>query len=198
MLRLVSKTIANKICEKGLVDNEDVSIYTYGLEVLISTVFSFLTIMLIGFLFSAVFEAVFFLSVLVVLRRFTGGYHAKTYIGCNLSCSLLFITTLFLNRVLSFNLVALIIIHFLGLIIILLIAPVENINKPLSLSKRRVNKKRAVIACLALSMITILLFVIGSKFYSILTIAYIDLLVLLVLGFIISYRLEVKRNEEAT
>ena len=198
MLRLLSKTIADKICEKGLVNREDVSIYTYGLEVLISTAFSFLTILVIGLLFSALFEAVFFLSVLVVLRRFTGGYHAKTYIGCNLSCSLLFITSLFLNRVLSFNLVALIIIHFLGLIIILLIAPVENINKPLSLSKRRVNKKRAVIACLALSMITILLFVIGSKFYSILTIAYIDLLVLLVLGFIISYRLEVKRNEEAT
>lgn len=198
MLRLLSKTIADKICEKSLVNREDVSIYTYGLEVLISTAFSFLTILVIGFLFSALFEAVLFLSVLVVIRRFTGGYHAKTYIGCNLSCSLLFVISLFLNSVLSFNLVVLIIIHVSGIVIVMLIAPVENVNKPLSLSKRIVNKRRATVACLTLSMITILFFVMGFKFYSILTITYVDLLILLVIGFIISYRLEVKRNEETT
>ena len=198
MLKQISESITKRIYQSGLINFEDFDIYVYGLEVLISTVISFLTVLLVGIILSAALDAVLFLSVLIIVRRFTGGYHSKTFIGCNLSCDMLFLTSWHLSRILTFKLSFVVLIHLSGIVIVSAFAPVENYNKPLSAKKRKTNKKRAIITCSILSAITVVLAIMGSKYHNILTISYIDVLILLVCGHIIHCRREVKKNEDDT
>lgn len=80
---------------------EEKEIIIYGLKIMGS---NFLTIFLIIILslYIKQFEiSIIYLSVLILLRRNTGGYHAKTYMGCLLTTVTGFVMIAFLNNKLN-------------------------------------------------------------------------------------------------
>ena len=80
MLNKVAYKIAKKIVECSDADKEE--IYIYGLELIISTFFGLVSILLISCLLSRFTSGLVFISVFVPLRLFTGGFHAATYTRC--------------------------------------------------------------------------------------------------------------------
>ncbi|MBR3415465.1 MAG: accessory gene regulator B family protein [Clostridia bacterium] len=197
MLTRIATFIAKKLLANGLIEEDDTDLYVYGLEVLISTICSFLTVLLLGIVLSEIITALIYLAVLIIIRRFTGGYHARTYIGCNLSCCVIFIVSLYISKAVYFNLIPTIIIHSVGMILIVAFSPVENQNKPLSQKKRKRNKRLSILSCAILSTLSICLSAYGLPYSTILTVSYVDVLILMVCGHIINRRREVKMNEKA-
>lgn len=80
MLNKVAGKLAKKLAECSDADKEE--IYIYGLELIISTFFGLISILVISCLLSCFTSGLVFISVFVPLRLFIGGYHAATYSKC--------------------------------------------------------------------------------------------------------------------
>ena len=65
------------------------------------------------------------------LRRFTGGYHANTYLKCKIITMSVFLASLFFSNMLNANWWMYLILFIVGNIIVFFLAPIENPNKPL-------------------------------------------------------------------
>ncbi len=130
------------------IDNSDIELYEYAIRVLLRGLINVITSIIIGVFFNMVKECLCILFVFFVLRKFTGGLHAKKYITC-LICSL-FLLALMLICV-KLLLIYSITNIFLGLLIISIIAisilsPIENYNKKLS------NREKKVYKCISITL----------------------------------------------
>lgn len=125
------------------VEKEHLEICQYGMEILISTCFSILSVMIIGTVGKAWLESFFFLICFSFLRKQTGGYHAGSYFTCNLSLIICYSSLLYIYQatVRGFGWTELTVIFFIHFTVWYFFMPVENENKPLTTSQRRKAKK---------------------------------------------------------
>lgn len=162
MLHNLSNRIAKYFYSiKIFQDEEDIDVYTYGLELLFSTTASFIAVLIIGLIFNQFFAAIAFLFSFIPIRTFSGGYHAETHLRCFLILlavySLNILILLYLPKIImlettAFNsLVSVFIIYFLS--------PIEDKNKPISVTeKKKYRKMSLIIALIQLLIVSILLF----------------------------------------
>jgi accessory gene regulator B len=144
--------ICRNLLSEGAIEEEYIDVYIYGLELVLSFIFSIIVILLAGILLNALYIALIFLTVFIALRRFTGGYHAPTYLRCKLTTIGIYITVTILCTYLTIPLLAYIPLLMLGLYIILRYGPIENIYKPLTPDTKKRNKYIAVWMFLLLSL----------------------------------------------
>lgn len=147
--------LANKISEWLLYENkldnkEDGAkeIYQYGLEIIISSLVTFLIVLGIGVILNMGMESIIFLMCFVPLRMAAGGYHANTYLKCNIYFSTLTFGIFLLYRVTITYLgeYVLFLLWSCSLVYMMIVAPVENENKKLTKELKKVAWKRVVIA----------------------------------------------------
>lgn len=82
MLNAVSVRLSSLLIKRVNHVKFSQDVYTYGIEILISTMSGILAILISAFVFSSLIEGVIFLVLFSSLRIFTGGYHANTYRRC--------------------------------------------------------------------------------------------------------------------
>lgn len=102
---------------------------------------------LVGFVFNMVMESIIYIIAYIPLRTFAGGYHAKTQTLCYVMSSLQIIISLLLIKYFMTNTYCYFFIIVVCVSGIVLIAPVETRNKPLSQSEILVycNKTRKIL-----------------------------------------------------
>ena len=135
------KKLTNHFVVNGVIGDEDREICHYGLYQGILIIANIITTILIGFLFKMVWQSILFLISYIPLRTFGGGYHAKTEVRCYLFSIALTSTVL-----LAIRLIPLTDFIILGLIgiggsIVLGLAPVDDSNKPLNQTEKRIYKR---------------------------------------------------------
>ena len=136
---LVSQ-IVNFITEQDVISDEsDVQdFYRYGIEISISSLLNIVLVVIAGILIHHIIESIVFLSLFILIRSFTGGYHADTYFRCNLLMCITFILTVLANCMFSNKLSLSIIIVLICVteLIVSVLCPIENKNKPIDDSKK--------------------------------------------------------------
>lgn len=136
---LVSQ-IVNFITEQDVISDEsDVQdFYRYGIEISISSLLNIVLVVIAGILIHHIIESIVFLSLFILIRSFTGGYHADTYFRCNLLMCTTFILTVLANCMFSNKLSLSIIIVLICVteLIVSVLGPIENKNKPIDDSKK--------------------------------------------------------------
>lgn len=168
MITAIANRIVNFIYSKDnlLIDERDV--YVYGYEIILSSCITFLLLISTGLLFGLPIEAVTFFIVFYLLRRRTGGYHANTYLKCNLFFETNIILAMILAS-LNFNFFVKTIINvtsFLFCLILTIVkAPISNENKPISKRMRKRHKIWSI--SLAICFETISVFVFNNSSISI-------------------------------
>lgn len=150
--RLAQK-LSNYFMDKSIISQDEYEIYVYGSELLISFTISTALISLLGLVFNRLVETLIFLTVFIVLRRYTGGYHAPSHFKCKLTTVATYLLVLRLSEWTTVNLINYIIIFLFGCAVILSIGPIDNPNKPLS----ALQKTRNRLIGLALFMLTIII-----------------------------------------
>lgn len=160
MLNKVAGKLAKKLVKCS--DAEKEEIYIYGLELIISTSFGLVSILLISCLLSRFTSGLVFISVFVPLRLFTGGYHATTYSECFVISNISYLLILFVRDI-ALEIFPMWIWSFLLIgmcCYIMKNAPIINSAQPINESKQKRNKKMtkyilivdmAWIVCLALN-----------------------------------------------
>lgn len=132
---LVNK-ILKFITEQNVIDDDiDVqNFYRYGIEISISSMLNIILVLALGILIHHFLESVVFLTLFIIIRSFTGGYHADTYFRCNLLMCVTFLLTVLANVVVSGKLIqpiAILLIAFTE-ITVMTLGPIENKNKPIN------------------------------------------------------------------
>lgn len=133
---------------KVIEDSEDEkNYYQYGIEITISSILNVVLILLIGVIFNSVMESAVFLLLFIPIRQFTGGFHADTYLKCNLFFCSLYTVVLLLCRItfLYLTTYAVILISFVCISLILYMCPIEHINKPIPKERRKTHKLMAAL-----------------------------------------------------
>jgi len=168
---------------------ENAEIYQYGLELVLSYSLSVMGIISYAVLQKAIFEAIIFIVLFGNLRKYAGGYHAKSFLGCNLSFILLFVLYLSLLQ-LHYIPISFII---LSMAILIMACPIEHINKPISKNERNICRKKLWYYLLYCSIIMILFMTLEwIYFVNIIAIVIIYTALLSILGLIIN-RKEVRK-----
>lgn len=114
----------------------------YGLDVMLSTLLNLLCILMVSLLMGELLLGMVFIFVFVPIRSFTGGYHADTKIRCNLSLIGVLVVAIMETRMLvSCRMNTVVVTNLLiYLLLVAILAPVENHNKTLSEGKKCRNK----------------------------------------------------------
>ena len=132
MLHTLSERIADFLFDRN--DTYPIEVYVYGIELTVSSIIGAIVLLSVGLIFNCLTESIIYMVSLSVIRMFSGGYHAKSYLRCNIVliisylCSLLFYR-LFINNLIYLNYINLGVLLIFSLFIFILFAPVNNPNK---------------------------------------------------------------------
>lgn len=143
MIRSLSVRYSEYLSANKIIPKEKISIYSYGLELLISSVIGVVILFLISMFFGMPVACFAYLLGFIPLRILSGGYHAKTHLGCIISFSSVFCCAIILEK----YLVRIPFISVLVLLINVLLSPVEAKNKPLSPKLRMKNRSKSNVLC---------------------------------------------------
>lgn len=131
MYKKIAQQITNIFVDNGSITKEKSNIYTYGFEVLISTIVYMIIFIAVAIATKTLLESLIFWLGFFIVRTIGGGFHANTYITCHIlfSCvHLAFIAALRLLPVNTYN-YAIIAFAVFSFTVLLFIAPVDHRNK---------------------------------------------------------------------
>lgn len=161
LLTRLSRKIVNDLTRSDIVKAEDAEIYIYGINQILMYSINISSALIIGLIFGKFFEAAVFIVAYCSLRSFAGGYHAKTPLSCYVfSVIMLIVVSIGLkylhlaDRVYYAVLVA-------ATLVVLVLSPVEDRNKPLDEIEHRVYKKRTILIAATELLIGIVLKLMG-------------------------------------
>lgn len=144
-MRKITARIVHFFIESKVIDETDQEIYEYGLEILSENVMLTVFLLLFGVMIGKGIETCIFLFSFCWLRRFCGGYHAKTKRGCHIATFITYIV--FLLGIVAFYKVVnkyMFAIYFVCLLILIVYAPVQHKNKVLTESICKKNRIKAI------------------------------------------------------
>lgn len=130
ILKIVDK-IANILCADSVITEDEQVIIKYGLEMMYNNLLGLAITLVVSAVFASLVEGLLLWIILFPLRKYAGGYHAKTKGKCIVvSIALLIIAFGVWNKNVCLTWQYVAISQFLCLIIFF-IAPIDNINKSL-------------------------------------------------------------------
>ena len=144
MLNLFSKKISYFLCKEGIIQKELIDIYIYGFELIFSSCLAICLVLTLGFILNCFIESILFLICIITLRLYTGGYHANTYVGCNMLLIGSFLLCICMYTVIE-ELKVIWLVHIIlmliNFIITFLFLPTDNKNKVLTKKEKLKCKK---------------------------------------------------------
>jgi len=166
IIALLSKNISNFFVINNIIPREDIEVYEYSLGLLFSTILNTGAVLAISIATGTFFETVLFLIGFITLRTATGGFHAKNHFRCFvifIATYLTFLAALFFTPAI-WQLPLIYIFAAISSASIVLFAPIENKNKPLS-EKEFVlfRRKSRINLAILLSIVIVLCLVLPEK-----------------------------------
>ena len=91
---MLASYLTEKLLEKELINKSQQELYAYGLERVIGKIINYGSIMILAVVKHRVVLSIIFILFFVVLRSWTGGYHAKTKGWCMLGTILIYLISM--------------------------------------------------------------------------------------------------------
>lgn len=158
MIKLISSKVARILC-KDEKHTDNYELYEYAIYIILSSAFHMVTVIVLGLVFNLLTESLVFYLSFIVIRKFAGGYHAKTPVRCYLfsfaSNIIILCLVKWLSSINTLFIFIFIIFELLCVILILLISPLDTENNPLTGQEKKMYR-------MLTSIITILIFIISS------------------------------------
>lgn len=101
LIESISKRLTNFFVRNGLIKEYDSEIYSYGFEMFVSEIISWLIIIPIAIISGEFLESMAFVFSFIIFRTFGGGYHANTHYGCIISFTFIYLIGLFVGKTIS-------------------------------------------------------------------------------------------------
>lgn len=158
MFNKLSVKITDKLENKGIIQSNGREVYEYGLRQIFSSLLNIITMILIGVLMGMFKETVVFTVAYIPLRSCAGGYHASSPQRCwAISALMLFLNLNAIKYIPELFYYYFAILTLIACILIILLSPVEDINKQLDDKEQKIYHFRTLILVI-IEFIIILVF----------------------------------------
>lgn len=146
MLKSIAEEITVALASNDIIKTDEMEAYTYGLELLIPKVILYAAILAVSLITNTFLVSVTFVVLLMCLRRYTGGFHCKTAETCLLVSFLVYLLALLgCGFVQNIPNIACGVSSIVSAVIVLIFAPVEDVNRPLDESEKVQYRQKALI-----------------------------------------------------
>lgn len=161
MISKLSGNLVKVLIKNNKIRAEEQELYEYGVYVLLTQLFFFCVSCACGFLFGVPVESIIYYISFQFIRKYAGGYHAKTETRCQIFSSLSIIGCIALMKI-AYNhnlLIAAAAFVAAASLLIIAFAPLDTPEKPLTAKEYKHFRKISVIilavidAAIVLSMI---------------------------------------------
>lgn len=158
MIKLISDKFACFLCkDEGQKDNFD--LYEYAVYIILSSAFHIITVIALGLCFNLLVESLVFYFSFIAIRKFAGGYHAKTpsrcYVFSVISSIIMLCLIKYANSVGNIFTYLLIIFELLCVVLIILMSPLDTENNPLNSYEKKWYKTLAVLISVCIFIISL-------------------------------------------
>ena len=158
----LAEQLTQQLIRSSVVEEGDAELYSYGLFLVISWLYSFLITVSTGLFTGIVWESILFYFVFILLRTYAGGIHAKTELSCTTLTTVVLIASVIGIRYISslesytysFLLLA------VGSFCIVILCPVDSKEKPLDARE----KKRYRAICIIMVFLCVLIALLAKHF----------------------------------
>lgn len=144
-MEMISKQLANWLIAKKVIAMEEKEIYEYGIfQLLMNTIDTF-SVFLLALLFHEVPATCCYLIAFCMLRKYAGGYHAKTVPGCYFITLASVLCMLIMIKIMNIPMIVQLIAWLISSVVIILFVPMQNMSKKLDEVEKLVYRNRAII-----------------------------------------------------
>ena len=159
----ISNYLTRKFIQRSIIEPDKQDIYRTGINLILADIINFSLILTIGVISKTFIYACIYLLMFWTVRRFSGGFHAKTYNICRIITVGTYVAVIFVSRVLRILIPAAVICNIITIITICLFAPVKHPNKELTEREKQANKLFALLTTIFFAIISIVLVCIGRR-----------------------------------
>ena len=75
----INTVVTDILAKHGVIDKKEKYIYETGIELIISDIINIFLVLIAGVVTNTILYSIIYLTVFPLIRVFSGGYHAKTY-----------------------------------------------------------------------------------------------------------------------
>lgn len=187
----MKKILINYLKNKDT-DEKSIVLACHGYDIFVSDLINFILIAFIGILTQTFQQSLIFYIFFAFLRSSTGGYHANTKLKCILTYGTIYFIFTLLLKLRFFNITLLnLFLTILSTSLILLLAPVQHVNNPLTLKEYKTNKRKVLWKSIILFTIYFVLLILNNPNYAVFSIILIYTLALILLHMYTNNYLEV-------
>ena len=161
MINTFACKVVSLFVRNSRIEENDREIFVFGLEIILSSVASIITVFLISIPFRQFLGTVFYLIMFIIIRQFTGGYHANSYQRCFFTFVFIYLLTTLLVLFVSTETAQTLTIVFswTSVFPVFLFAPVRNKNRELTLKETvKFRKISRMSVCLLAGLLTVSVF----------------------------------------
>lgn len=103
MLNYLSRSITDFLLLKETIKTEEkeIYIYIYGVQLIISSIINFLICIITSLLFGELLNGLIFFVAFSSLRKFTGGFHSRSFLICNIVFTMIVVVALISNMLIG-------------------------------------------------------------------------------------------------
>lgn len=158
--------VVDWMIQHSAINEADRELYQYALHSLFLLVFPLLLASGIGFGLGNIKQGVILVLPFMILRKFSGGYHAKNLYVCLFSSSLLLILCIMLTMYVQCDW-RLAIATAIASVSLIVLSPIDSANRRLDDAERKTYKKIIVFCVLFFGLLDIALFLLDREIYTI-------------------------------
>lgn len=158
MISKLSTHLTEKLLSNGTISDEDKDLYIYGLFMLFSHLMFFIIACIFGLILGCIFESIIFYIAFQFIRRYAGGYHAKTETRCEIMSALSILCCIVLikcSKMYDINIV-LLSTSLVFAVLIFIFCPLDTPEKPLTDKEHKYFRKISLII-LSLIIVSIII-----------------------------------------
>ncbi len=156
MIKKYTVLVTNWLISCNAISEEDRELYEYAIYSILITISPLFLATLVGILLGAVLQSILIILPFFLIRKFSGGYHAKKAGICLIYSSMLLILCIFLSSWVKCN-ILLLFLTALSAMSLLHFSPIENENRLLSREERICFKKVTTIIVTSIIIAELLL-----------------------------------------
>ena len=193
-MEIISELFVRQFINRQIISPDKKEIYKTGLNLIIADIINFTLVLAIGVITKSFISGCIYLIMFWTLRRFSGGFHAKTYGVCRLVTLGTYILILLISRIIdNYLLICTFICDLITIITMIVFAPIRHPNKELTENEVKANKLFSVVVTIFYVTISIILTIIGRKEGIVIALVLLAISVLMYIGLYTNEK-EVRKN----
>ena len=161
----MSEKIADWLIGQKAISSDERELYAYAVHCLFSLIYPIAFASVVGIISGMIMESIVMIIPFMIIRKFSGGYHADSFGKCLIISSIVIAGALLIGKNI-YNGVTLNAFYIAASILLIIFSPIDSINKRLDDDDKMFCKKITIVIVLVIFVITEILWHMGYRCYT--------------------------------